>query len=61
MGGPVEQWGALTLGDVDLRKLTILIHVVFTGLLALLAVRRWHSSVGKAIDGYVVDGKIRNG
>lgn len=59
--GPVEQWGALTLGDVDLRKLSILIRVVLTRLLALLAVRRGDSSVGKAINGDVVDGEIRNG
>lgn len=59
--GPVEQWRALTLGDVDLRKLSILIRMVFTGLLALLDVGRWHGSVGKAINGDVVDGKIRNG
>ncbi len=61
MRGPVEQWGALTLGDVDLRQLPILIHVVFSRLVALLAVGRWHSSVGEAINGDVVDGKVRNG
>lgn len=61
MRGPVEQRGALTLGDVDLRKLSILICVVLARLLALLAVWREDSSVGKAIDGDVVDGEIRNG
>lgn len=60
VGGPVEQWGALTLGDVNLRKLSILIRVVFTRLLALLAVGRWHGSVGKAINWDIVDGKVRN-
>lgn len=57
----MKQWGALTLRDIDLWKLSILIRVVFTRLLALLAVGRWHSSVGKAIDGDVVDGQIRDG
>lgn len=61
MRGPVEQWGALTLGDVDLRKLSVLIRVVFTRLLALLAIRRRNSSVGEAVNGDVVDGKVRNG
>lgn len=61
MRGPVEQWGALTLGDGDLRQLPILIRVVFSRLLAFLAVGRWHSSVRKAINGDVVDGKVRNG
>lgn len=59
--GPVEQWGALTLRDIDLRKLSILIRVVFTRLLALPDVGWWHSSGGKAINGDVVDGKIRDG
>lgn len=61
MRSPVEQWGTLTLGDADLRELSVLIGVVFSGLLALLAVRMWHSSVRKAVNGDVVDGKIRNG
>lgn len=57
----MKQWGALTLWDINLWKLSVLICVVLTGLLALLAVGRWHSSVGKAINGDVVDGKIRDG
>ena len=57
----LEQRRALTLGDADLWKLSILIHVVFTGLLALLAVRMWRSSVGEAVNGDVVDGQIRYG
>lgn len=54
--GPVEQWGALTLGDADLRRLSILIRVVLPWLLALLAEGRWHRSMRKAINGDVVDG-----
>lgn len=61
VGGSVKQWGALMLWDIDLWKLSILIRVVLTRFLALLAVRRWHRSVGKAINGDVVDGKIRDG
>lgn len=59
--GCVEQWGALTLGDVDLRKLSVLIQVFIPRLLALFAVGRWHSSVWMAINGDVVNGKIGNG
>ena len=54
--GPVEQRGALTLGDADLRRLSILIRVVLPRLLALLAEGRWHSSMRKTINGDVVDG-----
>lgn len=59
---PMEEWGALTLRDVDLWKFSVLIDMVvgFCGLLAFLAVGRWHSSVRKAINGDVVNGKIRN-
>lgn len=59
--GCVEQWRALTLGDADLWKLSILIQVVFPRLLGLLAVGRWHSCVWKAINGDVVNGEIGNG
>lgn len=61
MRGHVEQWGTLTLGEADLWELSILIHVVLARLLALLAVGRWHSCVGEAVNGDIVDGKIGNG
>lgn len=61
VGGHVEQWGTLTLGDADLWELSILIRVVFARVLALLAVGRWHSCVWKAVNGDIVDGKIGNG
>lgn len=59
--GPVEEWGALTLGGVALWELSILIRVIFTRLLALLAVWMWHRCVRKAVNGDVVDGEIGNG
>lgn len=59
--GCVEQWGALTHGDVDLRKLSVLIQVFIPRLLALFAEGRWHSSVWMAINGDIVNGKIGNG
>lgn len=52
----MEPRGALKLGDVDLRKLSILICVVLAWLRTRLAVRRRNSSAGKAINGDVVDG-----
>lgn len=61
VGRPVKQRGALTLWDADLRKLSVLISVAFTRLLALLAVGRWQGSMRKAVNGYVGDGKMGDG
>lgn len=57
----VKKRGALTLGDADLWKLSVMIRVVFSRLRGLLAVRMWHCSVWKAVYGDVIDGKIRDG
>lgn len=61
VGGHVEQRGTLTLGHAALWELSILIHVVFARVLALLAVGRRHSCVWKAVNGDIVDGKVGNG
>lgn len=57
----MKQRGALTLGDADLWKLSVLIRVAFTCLMAPFAVWRRHSSVRKAVNRDVVDGKMGDG
>lgn len=61
MRGPVVERGALTRGDAHLRRLPVLMRVVFPRIRALLAVGRRQSGVWKAVNGDVVDGKTGNG
>lgn len=49
------------LGETDLRKLSILLPMVFSRIVTLFAIGRWHGILWKAIYGDVVNGKIGNG